>query len=74
MKALLTVPATDQSFMRERMEEIAGEAGFPAENVTLLPEPVAAEHYYASRDVTCEGEILLVYDLGGGTFDTALLK
>ena len=40
----------------------------------LLPEPVAAGKSFFSDREQREGEILLVYDFGGGTFDTALLK
>lgn len=73
---VLTVPATYGDHMQDLMREIAVKAGFLADEVTLLEEPVATAWYYAytQPDSMHDGEILLVYDLGGGTFDTALLQ
>ncbi len=73
--AIITVPATYQSYKRDLMRKVASQAGF--ENITLLEEPVAAATYYANKKGTqmlTEGKILLVYDLGGGTFDAALIQ
>ena len=72
--AVLTIPATYQEHKRSLMLKAAVEAGFVAEEITLLEEPVAAALYYAQQNTMQEGEILLVYDLGGGTFDVALLQ
>lgn len=44
------------------------------DNVTLLPEPEAAALHYASQVRVEEGSTIAVYDLGGGTFDTAVLR
>ncbi|MEO5315346.1 Hsp70 family protein [Pseudarthrobacter sp. CC12] len=44
------------------------------QNVTLLPEPEAAALHYASQVRVEEGSTIAVYDLGGGTFDTAVLR
>ena len=44
------------------------------ENVTLLTEPEAAALHYASQVRVEDGSIIAVYDLGGGTFDTAVLR
>ncbi|MDQ0799916.1 Hsp70 family protein [Arthrobacter sp. SLBN-112] len=44
------------------------------DDVTLLPEPEAAALHYASQVRVEEGSTVAVYDLGGGTFDTAVLK
>ena len=35
------------------------------------PEPVAAAAQYAARNRVESGELIAVYDLGGGTFDAA---
>ena len=43
-------------------------------NVTLLTEPEAAALHYASQVRVEDGSIIAVYDLGGGTFDTAVLR
>lgn len=42
--------------------------------VTLLSEPVAAALHYASQVRVEDGSTIAVYDLGGGTFDTAVLR
>lgn len=74
--AVLTVPAEYQQHKRRLMEAAGRKAGFT--EITLLEEPVAAAVYYAERASggrgLQEGENLLVYDLGGGTFDAALLQ
>ena len=72
--AVLTIPATYQDYKRTLMHEAAVKAGFHDDKVILLEEPAAAAHYYARQSRMVEGEVLLVYDLGGGTFDTALLR
>lgn len=42
--------------------------------VSFIPEPVAAAMHYAIRERIEPGQIVAVYDLGGGTFDAALLR
>jgi len=70
--AIITVPATYLDHRRRLMEQAAQKAEFS--EVELLDEPVAAAIYYAQRSGIQDGEIILTYDLGGGTFDTALLQ
>lgn len=41
---------------------------------TMLSEPEAAAIYYASTQRVEPGEAIAVYDLGGGTFDAAVLR
>jgi molecular chaperone DnaK len=41
---------------------------------TILSEPEAAAIYYASTQRVEPGETIAVYDLGGGTFDAAVLR
>jgi actin-like ATPase involved in cell morphogenesis len=43
-------------------------------SVTLLTEPVAAAVHYASKERIEADSVVGVYDLGGGTFDAAVLK
>ncbi|MGM9471645.1 Hsp70 family protein [Pseudarthrobacter sp. YS3] len=43
-------------------------------NVTLVSEPEAAALHYASQTRVEDGSTIAVYDLGGGTFDTAVLR
>jgi molecular chaperone DnaK len=42
--------------------------------VTLISEPEAAALHYASQVRVEDGSVIAVYDLGGGTFDTAVLR
>ncbi len=41
---------------------------------TLISEPEAAAIHYASQERVGDGEIIAVYDLGGGTFDAVVLR
>jgi hypothetical protein len=59
----------------QRLEAAARQAGFAG--LRLLPEPCAAALALAAvgqLDEVGEGELVAVYDLGGGTFDIALLS
>ncbi|MPY95654.1 MAG: Hsp70 family protein [Acidimicrobiia bacterium] len=40
----------------------------------ILPEPVAAATYYAASRPLEREDVLVVYDLGGGTFDVAVVR
>lgn len=71
-KAYLTHPAQYGKEKKELLRRAAQYAGLF--HVELLQEPVAAGMSFFSDRELREGEILLVYDFGGGTFDTALLK
>lgn len=68
-KAVITVPA----FFNERQRkatQVAGElAGL--EVVRIINEPTAAALAYGAG--AAEGETMLVYDLGGGTFDVSVV-
>ncbi|NMR31770.1 Hsp70 family protein [Crystallibacter degradans] len=49
-------------------------AGVGLAEVTLVSEPEAAAVHYASQERVDEGSTIAVYDLGGGTFDAAVLQ
>lgn len=69
--AVITVPAAfDLSACdaTRRAAELAGLRSSP-----LLPEPAAAAHSYGFQS-TDENAMWLVYDLGGGTFDAAVIR
>jgi molecular chaperone DnaK len=51
-----------------------GLAGHGLPGVVLLPEPQAAAIGYASVAGPPPGGVIAVYDLGGGTFDAAVLR
>ncbi len=68
-QAVITVPAYFNENQRRATQEAGQLAGFQVRRI--LNEPTAAALVYAGRRE--EEEILLVYDLGGGTFDVSLL-
>jgi molecular chaperone DnaK (HSP70) len=74
--AVITVPATYQLHKRNLMELAGKKAGF--QQVKLLEEPVAAAVYYTNynrrKEEQYQEENILVYDLGGGTFDATLIQ
>ncbi len=69
-RAVVTCPAAFDEAEKAKLCEAAKLAGF--REVELLEEPVAAAVAYAQAGVEV-GRSVLVYDLGGGTFDVALL-
>jgi hypothetical protein len=73
-RAVITIPASydEGDTRRGLMTEAAEQAGFDV--VELVPEPVAAALAPVSGPPFPEGSLILVYDLGGGTFDTALVR
>lgn len=68
--AVITCPASFARMEQDKLREAACLAGF--REVELLEEPVAAALAYARMGLKV-GNYVLVYDLGGGTFDLALL-
>jgi actin-like ATPase involved in cell morphogenesis len=69
---LLTHPANWGPFRRALFEEVPQHAGLTDPSLVTEPEAAAA-HYAASRQLD-DGEIMAVYDLGGGTFDATVLR
>ena len=68
----LTYPASWSGHRRQQLLRAAELAGLEA--VTLVPEPVAAAIAYADQAAAAVGSTVLVYDLGGGTLDCAVLR
>ena len=75
LEAVLGVPANANSNQRFLTEEAAQSAGFTV--LGLMNEPSAAAIEYAYRNSAERrsrvGSGLLVYDMGGGTFDVSLV-
>ena len=69
-KAVVTVPAYFGNNEREATRRAAGLAGL--ECLQLINEPLAAANLFISEQGVTPGRIL-VYDLGGGTFDVAIV-
>ena len=69
---VLTHPANWGPYKRDLLEKAAEIAGVPG--VVLVTEPQAAAIAYAAQERVDEGAVVAVYDLGGGTFDAAVLR
>ena len=78
---VLTVPGSFDEEARELTVEAARRAGL--ENLTLLEEPLAAfyawiaanpQGWAGSHEGLCDGELILICDIGGGTTDFSLIR
>ncbi len=70
-RAVISVPAYFDEIQRQATVEAGRQAGFIVERI--LNEPTAAALSYGISHLEEESRIL-VYDLGGGTFDVTLLE
>ena len=72
--AVITIPASFDTIQANATKEAGLQAGF--RQVILLQEPIAASLAYANmkKQKELQNGQWLVYDLGGGTFDVALIK
>ncbi len=68
--AVITVPAYFSTLQKEATKRAGNLAGF--KYVVLIQEPIAAAISYGFMN--SQNENWLVYDLGGGTFDVALIS
>ncbi|PSP53890.1 molecular chaperone DnaK [Halobacteriales archaeon QH_7_68_42] len=68
-KAVITVPAYFSDSQRQATKDAGEIAGFEVERI--VNEPTAAAMAYGLDDET--DQTVLVYDLGGGTFDVSIL-
>ena len=69
---VVTHPAGYGRYKLSFLEEAARLAGVSP--IQLLSEPVAAALDYAAAERVADGELLAVYDFGGGTLDVAILR
>lgn len=70
-RAVISVPAYFDDLQRQETVEAGKQAGFTVERI--INEPTAAALSYGIEHMEEESHIL-VYDLGGGTFDVTLLE
>ncbi|MDP4179333.1 MAG: Hsp70 family protein [Bacillota bacterium] len=70
-EAVITVPAKFNNIQRQATKDAAAIAGLKAERI--INEPTAAALAYGIENYNNE-ETILVYDLGGGTFDVTILE
>jgi Tol biopolymer transport system component/actin-like ATPase involved in cell morphogenesis len=71
-RVVVTHPANWGAYRRELLDHAIRQSDVAG--VSTLTEPEAAAVYYASTERIEAGELIAVYDLGGGTFDAALLR
>jgi molecular chaperone DnaK len=71
---VITIPASFDMVQSNATKEAGYAAGF--RQVVLLQEPIAASLAYANKEkgVDLRNSQWIVYDLGGGTFDVALVR
>ncbi len=71
---VITIPASFDTVQSNATKEAGLAAGF--KDVILLQEPIAASLAYANKEksVDLRNSQWVVYDLGGGTFDVALVR
>lgn len=70
-RAVISVPAYFNDIQRRETAEAGQLAGFTVERI--INEPTAAALSYGMNHLEEESHIL-VYDLGGGTFDVTVLE
>jgi molecular chaperone DnaK len=72
--AVITIPASFDTIQANATKEAGTLSGL--KEVVLLQEPIAASLAYANKDnsIELQNSQWIVYDLGGGTFDVALVK
>lgn len=71
---VLTHPANYSDYKTDLLRRASAEAGLSDEQVVLVTEPEAAAIAYSRQARIATGEIVAVYDFGGGTFDAALVR
>lgn len=69
---MLSCPAIWGPYRREQFAEVPRLADVG--DVTMITEPEAAATHYSRERALGEGEVVAVYDLGGGTLDTTVLR
>ncbi|MCK9896348.1 Hsp70 family protein [Frankia sp. AgB32] len=69
---VLTRPAVWGPYRMEQFDAVPRLAGIGP--VGLVTEPEAAVTHYTAARPLADGDVVAVYDLGGGTFDTAVLR
>jgi cell division ATPase FtsA len=68
----VTHPANWGAYKKDLLAQAVRLADLPA--ATTLTEPQAAAIFYASQQRVEPGDVIAVFDLGGGTFDAAVIR
>ena len=72
IKAVITVPAHFNNSQREATKKAAENAGL--EVIRIINEPTAAAIAYGYENQSDEERKVLIFDLGGGTFDVSIVN
>jgi molecular chaperone DnaK len=71
-RTVVSRPANWGQYKQDLLDQAIQMAGL--ENADTITEPEAAAIHYASTERIEPGDVVAVYDLGGGTFDAAVLR
>lgn len=75
-KAVITVPAqfnpAEKEAIKIAITKAAKNSGF--NDIKVAAEPTAAAVAFSDYETLNEGQTILVYDFGGGTFDVSIIK
>ena len=71
---VLTHPANYTEYKRGLLRDAARLAGLNPADLRLISEPEAAAIAYARQERIAAGQVIAVYDFGGGTFDAAVVR
>lgn len=76
LEAMISVPANSNSNQRFMTLEAFRAAGFEVRGMMNEPSAAGIEyaHHLASNGLSSKREFLVVYDLGGGTFDSSVIS
>lgn len=73
-KVVVSIPAYFRDGERRATKAAAMIAGFEEKNIAIVEEPNAAALSYAMENPDIYDSKILVFDLGGGTFDVTILE
>ncbi len=68
----VTRPANWGDYRTDLFDRVIRSAGL--ESVRTISDPEAVAIFHGSTETTTEGDVVLVYDLGGGTFDATVVR
>ena len=72
-KVMITFPANFNNNQRTATLLAVEKAGIPKEKLKMMNEPSAAAFHYCKLN-KIDNQTILVYDLGGGTFDVSIVR
>lgn len=73
-KAVITVPAYFDEVRRKATQDAGYLAGIEVLDIINEPTAAAIAYGYEKSNDQVDGETVLVYDLGGGTFDVSIVR